>query len=260
MSLPDFNFRKRAKRLGITPEEMERAQGRGLKIIKGIAAGLSIFLTIIYVWSIIFAKQMDTTRVRMHIGKNVSAFQEIGKTDKKHTAYTGNKNGKAYVWCVNDHTLKVVGKEPILIDNTKKVSYLTKVQLYKNFKNKYKVNKHNEIIINNKKYLPIYDISTNAKIKYLRLAKPTKKDSKKVKRINLKDTDLYITDKDAIRNTKKKFKINLRDCVISDVKAKKNGSIYYYLISTKPKTNIYRLIIEKNNYISIAKGHTKTNP
>lgn len=244
-------------------------------ICKIIAGVVTAFIASAYIWNIYQPKQVETANVREHIGKNVTAFQAIGHSSPNEIVYTGNKNRQALAWKVNMQTRKISKPEPILNSKPDHISYLTQVQLYHNLK-KYQIKK-DLIIYKGKKYIPVYNITTNANLQYLipatkhnlqlnyhqintkgkkrqkRMASVFENSDQKGK-IKLKPCNLYVTDLKAEKVIKKKYGFDTKRMLPLNVVAEKNGDINYYVMSNV-HINPYKITVSANNTVLIANGH-----
>lgn len=239
----------------------ERHNITPLRIIKWIVSIFAVFLVFGVVWMSLFSKQAEKSFIRAKIGKNIGAFQEIGKISDHQTVYTGNKSGKGYVWVYDVDKKEISQPEDILMNHDEKISYLTQIQLTQNLGSKYKLTKDQSgIIYKGKQYSPIYEFATDANAEKLVPVRGSGKESKnnkktdKVKPIKLKHANLYLSDKQAQSAIKKKYGFDTKKMVLTEVQAGKDGHIDYYVLSV-PKIRPFRISIDKNGTVSIAKGH-----
>lgn len=234
-----------------------------------VAGILTAFAMITFVINSMYSKPIAIDAIRRQIG--ATAFQEVGKTDSNHIAYTGNKHGNAYVWLVNTSNRKISKPEPInpaeiAQQNPNKIGYLTQVQLYHNLKN-YKIHK-NVVIYKGKKYYIHYGTFGTANADRLVPVDLTKKNVKKSKKIQirldeqidkqsirLKPVNLYVTIKEAQQNIKKRYHFDTKEITIINVTAESNGDINYYVIAeSKGHLRPYKITVKSDTEVDVAVG------
>lgn len=212
-----------------------------ITFISGILAAIFAVITVL---AFIFNNQINEKHVQK--ATHADIVQEIGSLDSNHLVFTGVKNDKMIAYKTDNNL--AIKEQQTLNFNHNKISYLTLAQIYKNFpSDKISVNKQ-YILINNKKYLPVYYGMSDQVSK---LIPENKKDKKRV--LKLKQINMYLTNKKALKTLKNNYHIDFNKAEIIKATANNKQITYEFFYKNKP----YKIIIRNDKTVALAKGRVK---